>query len=500
MLSKIEIGDLPTNFQDAIYLTRELGISYLWIDSLCILQDSKQDWMRESATMGSVYAKAYCTIAGTGAPNPYDGVFKTRNPLRYSECNLFMSQTKRIFVQPKELDPQSLFIAEVDKGPLNMRAWVLQERLLSTRILHFGPTMLFFECCTGNASEIDVGGSKYAARPYVRRDGTRYNLNEILLRNSMRREHLESASRANGRWSRTKYWWGIPRCPRSPEYDPEEETEAIFEYASSGLRGAFEMLRLVKYDSPTILEKLEYNSRWYELVERYTSCHLTDERDKLIAISGIANTIQSETGLTYLAGLWKEYLVFNLLWYVSGRPLCRPQSYRAPSWSWASVDGKVTHEIPPGHAGNNTEWRTGKSEAKVIAAAVTLSGGLATDPGGLLNGGFLEISSAVLVVSKVMVSGKEIRLVDERGFYVGRFIPDIIIEKPYPPLLCVKILSAIRPVTIGSIQSYGLVVKQLTNGAADSTSAVEYERVGYFVTESGRDVFRLHERRVIRII
>lgn len=59
-------AELPRSFRDAVHITRELGIRYLWIDALCILQDSTKDWHYEAASM-KVYENSYCNIAATAA-------------------------------------------------------------------------------------------------------------------------------------------------------------------------------------------------------------------------------------------------------------------------------------------------------------------------------------------------------------------------------------------------------------------------------------------------
>lgn len=66
---------LPQTFQDAIDLTRFLSIRYLWIDSLCIIQDDRDDWAKESAAMASVYGNSYLTISATAAANCSKGLY-----------------------------------------------------------------------------------------------------------------------------------------------------------------------------------------------------------------------------------------------------------------------------------------------------------------------------------------------------------------------------------------------------------------------------------------
>lgn len=69
------LSELPKTFQDAVKVTRELGVLYLWIDSLCIIQygDGGEDWKRESGRMENVFSYAYCTIAATATVDANSG-------------------------------------------------------------------------------------------------------------------------------------------------------------------------------------------------------------------------------------------------------------------------------------------------------------------------------------------------------------------------------------------------------------------------------------------
>ncbi|KAI1809561.1 HET-domain-containing protein [Poronia punctata] len=144
----IPLSSLPLTFQHAIQVTRRLGHKYIWIDSLCIYQDEhdKSDWLREALLMDKVYQHCAINIAGTGGKDSTSGLFSPtrRNP------NLEL-RTARVKWLEKEylLTDWGLLERELRSAPLNMRGWVLQERLLAPRILHFGRWQLFFECDQG---------------------------------------------------------------------------------------------------------------------------------------------------------------------------------------------------------------------------------------------------------------------------------------------------------------------------------------------------------------
>lgn len=82
---------------------------------------------------------------------------------------------------------------------------------------------------------------------------------------------------------------------------------------------------------------------WGELVQEYSARSLTEENDKLVALSGVAKCQQEIFQDTYAAGLWKRTIHFELLWHVQGMNASRPlHNYRAPSWSWASINGQIS--------------------------------------------------------------------------------------------------------------------------------------------------------------
>lgn len=140
---------LPKTFQDAITLTRELGQRYLWIDSLCIIQygDNFEDWKIESKRMASVFSNAYCTIAATSAKDSTKGFLNrmTSEPLEPRYLKVKTSSHGLVYIS-KDLDD---YHKDVELSILNQRAWVLQERALSRRIIHFTDNQTYWECGDG---------------------------------------------------------------------------------------------------------------------------------------------------------------------------------------------------------------------------------------------------------------------------------------------------------------------------------------------------------------
>ncbi|KAH8691778.1 heterokaryon incompatibility protein-domain-containing protein, partial [Phaeosphaeriaceae sp. PMI808] len=278
--SKIEFSCLPKTFQDAIVTTRRVGIRYLWIDSLCIIQEgegSKEDWVRESTTMDMIYHNSFLNIGATGAIDGRQGCFQNRDygeifrPVIYKpECKLHADK----YLQPYRLVEPDFLEETLLKEPLLTRGWVFQERFLAPRMLHFGTKQLFWEC------------------------------NEMQVCETFPMHILSSTP--------------LPALRRLT-LDPANEDDE------------FELDLLGCY-------------KWYQIVQEYTSKNLTRGQDKLIALSGVAQRFAALTlpeNVKYWAGMWNSDMPRGLLWKTLDEQTVRPSEYRAPSWSWASMDGQI---------------------------------------------------------------------------------------------------------------------------------------------------------------
>lgn len=138
----IKFENLPELFQDAVIVTRELGVQFLWIDSLCIIQDDEEDWQHEAKRMEKVFASAYCTIAATSAENSNEH-FLPRLGKKF--VKLVDNSTGTPF-SVYACEVGGSFNDDVEDGVLNKRGWVYQERALSPRTIHFTATQTYWEC------------------------------------------------------------------------------------------------------------------------------------------------------------------------------------------------------------------------------------------------------------------------------------------------------------------------------------------------------------------
>lgn len=277
--NRISLAVLPKTFQDAIIITRRLGYEYLWIDSLCIIQDSPEDWSKESKIMGFIYRQSVCTIAALAAQNSHHGCFTRRNPLYYRHCRILGTSEKGVYVMGSATPKMWVTGGYGEPCKLNRRGWVVQERLLSPRTLYFGPRSIGWECVQCEATE-----------------------------------------------------------------NEPEETESSFAHHPSTLRPkqTFALLgQSLSKDTPVDSDEfVVFRNAWWDIVSTYTGCNLTYSSDKLVAMAGMISVIEARTGLTNIAGHWREFLLQDILWK-AWMHAKRGGDARAPSWSWASMDFQV---------------------------------------------------------------------------------------------------------------------------------------------------------------
>ena len=137
--SSISFDSLPRKYQDAMKVTRQMAVRYLWIDTLCIIQDSEVDWLQEAALMGPTYSNSYCNItAALPASGSEDsGCFFTRDTKAWESFFIF---------NQRSYPPTKFHVSRWHEDPsIFHRGWVFQERLLCPSTLIFGKDMLW-EC------------------------------------------------------------------------------------------------------------------------------------------------------------------------------------------------------------------------------------------------------------------------------------------------------------------------------------------------------------------
>lgn len=141
----IQLTDLPRTFQDAVAVARWFKIRCLWIDSLGILQDCKENWLKESTVMGDIYRPTTMNTSATGAVDSTVGWFLDRNADALRTFTTIYSDSQNEESKHTCFD-EGCWYLNTSIVPLSHKAWICHERLSSHRLLHFGVYQMAWEC------------------------------------------------------------------------------------------------------------------------------------------------------------------------------------------------------------------------------------------------------------------------------------------------------------------------------------------------------------------
>ncbi|KAJ1335024.1 HET domain-containing protein [Microdochium nivale] len=280
---------IPWTFREAIDICRTIGIHYIWIDSLCIIQDDPEEWRLEAARMKDVYSNAWLTIAASSAASSAEGCFVGH----HSSGDDYLQQVTKFNVQaqsrevdepaPRD-DSQTACVPRAEilsvrvyknelgrrskYSALSQRGWVLQEQVLSCRILHCTFPEIHWQCTSSYLTEAGV---------------------------QLHDDHSDKTYLQTIR-----------------EVEVGDDEEPVFK----------------------VLHRA-----WCQWMEQYTIRKFTFASDRLAALSGMVQQIAEVTGYTHLLGCWEETLCQDLTWLNSSSRECVDKKDvlpEIPSWSWLS--------------------------------------------------------------------------------------------------------------------------------------------------------------------
>lgn len=290
MQHALNIESLPILFQDAIAVARGLGFLWIWIDSLCIVQDDVDDWAHETANMHTIFAGASLTVSTVTAGDPFTSLFHRRKhrithpvPLDFwtprSDRQHQAAQFRIATAVPRWVGEDFAW-----RGLVHLRAWALQEQMLSTRILWFGDGMIFFECMKGFKLEID------------------------------------------------------------PMHD------AWYSQSESGKKDMLEHLATTACIKGAPTPQLIHKGRvvppfrvWQRLVQELTERGITKQSDRLPALGPLTARIGRLSGEKVAHGIFVGDIALRALCWRSRIP--SRKSDLVPSWLWASMSGRVTYDL-----------------------------------------------------------------------------------------------------------------------------------------------------------
>lgn len=270
---------IPHTLRDAMLLTLELGIQYIWIDALCIIQDDPADWAEEAPKMGEIYENALLTLSASASDSSQAGLFHSQRSPQYKlrhqlstlgSMDIYARKICELthHVHFEGRSPSSLSLAEEirTRFPIVSRGWTFQEHILSRRVLHLGPEELAWEC--------------------------------------LERVQCECASKTAR---------GIAAV-RTKKRGVDDRLESL----SSG-RAELTMNHPLR--------------EWQDLVSNYSTRNFTKYSDRLVALESTARKFSRLDMGSYHYGVWAENVPLQLYWVAQKNT----RRLDLPTWSWASV-------------------------------------------------------------------------------------------------------------------------------------------------------------------
>lgn len=414
----LDMAGLPQSIRDAVTVTNGIGQRYLWIDALCILQDSPEDKIAQLGKMHAIYKNSYLTINASSASSTYEGFLHQPRPQREPRATIPFpcpdGTAGTVFIaysMPTVTEgPSKTYWDELE--PITWRGWCYQEKVLPARSLLYASDTLKYYCQTETVS---IGQALCEASTGLRLPYGAYH---------------QSAAAAAAASTATA-------------------TERELDNTDRKLRQS-----------------------WFAALFQYTLRSITVPSDRLPAFAAVAEQFGILShGDQYLAGLWRKTLLLDLLWAVVDTR-ARPQAYRAPSWSWASVDGLISAEWRFDELAKPQDVKSARDlrMATVVDCRVTVASSLA--PYGEVTGGLLELRGLLFgvhsdeaIVEKRLTFDSSSESRDVGSILVSRDTTEDWSDKLY----AVPLLWNVR----GSFM-FGLVIRR------DNGMTPLYRRVGRF--------------------
>ncbi|CAP61588.1 uncharacterized protein PODANS_4_1900 [Podospora anserina S mat+] len=315
-LTQIPFNILPQTFKDAFLITTQLGTHFIWIDALCIIQDSLHDWEIESAKMPYIYSLSRFCIAADATAVAEGGCFNSHNhspqhPRRKEAAPLIIpsmlastSQISRLYIYPRHHHSTNSQ-APISDAPISTRGWCFQERLLSPRTLHYTSEQLYWECRQDSKSEDLINNTQ--GQPWGTMPGALAQLYDP----TFRPEHV------------VRTWYKSIVAPYSRR-SLTKETDRL--PAIGGVARVYAHLL-------SQAEKRIRNAETQTWVEGWV------ERLKVKQYDLVENS-------AYIAGIWGHQIGHGLSWRRrkgTKKPVAGHGRKRTNTFSWVSVDGPVEH-------------------------------------------------------------------------------------------------------------------------------------------------------------
>jgi hypothetical protein len=282
------LENLPRTFADAIAITRQLGFRYLWIGSLCANHDDSKNQAHEHYNIARYFAQSTLMLSASCGTSQDSGMLHSRE-IHYSPG---LGRNKDRYLRRRNLR----WIDEIEDGALATRGWAILERILAPRILHFTSQQMIYECAEGYKFEASNIPDKKTGSGQIRQ---RYKKSYV-------QPYVNSGFNTN------QSLFSMPSTVKENE----------------------------KEDNVKYVSRLE---AWHQCMDHFSQGRFSTPTDKSIALIPLAQILNHDAILGfYLAGAWSKNIGYSLAWGRVYQVLTPSPVYRAPSWSWASVDGKIS--------------------------------------------------------------------------------------------------------------------------------------------------------------
>lgn len=330
----LQVLNLPQTIEDAIKVTTEAGLRYLWVDALCILQDDPDDKAKIISKMGPIYGGATLTIIASANTDPHEGLpgmGAAHRPVAQDTASL-QGMTLAVGLH----DPRQP-IADIDGSVWSSRAWTFQERALSARSVYFTRSQMVFKCAH---SAVMLEETVPAPDP--------------AFRHAAIENQAESDIMA--------LLWSHPPLSRFKNigFTTRNEEASIMISGDIDVKAFFEMSRKERRkiapvfditvdpvsDFMASLGDADGSTPWdlyRRAVDDYTKRKLSWESDAVNAFTGVEHLVRRGTNTKFWFGLPSFAFEQALLWQAREPLERRTQNDKAifPSWSWAAWRGQV---------------------------------------------------------------------------------------------------------------------------------------------------------------
>ncbi|KAI1655701.1 HET-domain-containing protein [Daldinia decipiens] len=318
---EVPLGSMPKSLRDAVMVCRGLNILYLWVDSICIIQDDRDAWYQDASIMDQIYLNSQVTISAlepSSCKTGFLGKQKFGLPgWQYEITSLVTSE--EFIVRPG--------VSRSEECSLDKRGWCLQEAVLSHRRLCFNGNEMSWECSCRKICECG-----HCVWPRYGQMVQKYESNVAQLGALLREITSPSAS---------------------------VQKIEVYNLGVSELHGTWLKGNRLTDDIDGAPERIY--DLWRRVASNYSRRAVSRQSDKLVALAGLVNIMrkssrsEASTKNEYIVGLWKKELHFDLTWRVAAfKPRSKlsadeesdvvDQGHFLPSWSWASCEGTISYD------------------------------------------------------------------------------------------------------------------------------------------------------------